>query len=161
AQQVIDRWHLVKNLREAIERLLNHTPVPEDASEAVGLGALPRQQRTSGERARSEGSRQRRQALYQQVNELYQQGGSILGIARQLQIGHQTVRNFVRSPSFPEWSKPARTKSAIDPYRPYLHERWQQGCHSTSQLWHELQARGFCGSWMMVYRWVQLQGDGK
>jgi transposase len=161
AQQVIDRWHLLKNLREAIERLLSHTPVPEDTSEAAGLAASPRQKRTSGERARSEGSRQLRLALYQQVNELYQQGGSILGIARQLQIGHQTVRNFVRSPSFPEWSKPARTQSTIDPYRPYLQERWQQGCVAPSQLWHELQARGFSGSWMMVYRWVQLQGDGK
>jgi transposase len=120
AQQVIDRWHLLKNLREAIERLLSHTQVPEDASEAAGLAASPRQKRTSGERARSEGSRELRLALYQQVNELYQQGGSILGIARQLQIGHQTVRKFVRSPSFPEWSKPARTQSAIDPNRPYL-----------------------------------------
>jgi transposase len=101
AQQVIDRWHVVKNLREAIERLLSHTPVPQDTSEAAGLAASPRQKRTSGERARSEGSRELRLALYQQVNELYQQGGSILGIARQLQIGHQTVRNFVRSPSFP------------------------------------------------------------
>ena len=113
AQQVIDRWHVLKNLREAIERFLSHTPLPEDASEAAGLAVALRQQRTSGERARSEGSRKRRLALYQQVNELYQQGGSILGIARQLQIGHQTVRKFVRSPRFPEWSKPVRTKSAM------------------------------------------------
>jgi len=161
AQQVIDRWHLLKNLREAIERLLSHTPVPEDANEAAGLAVSSRQKRTSGERVRSEGARELRLARYQQVKELYQQGGSILGIARQLHMGHQTVRKFVRSPSFPEWSKPARTKSAIDPYRPYLLERWQQGCHATSQLWHELQERGFSGSWMMVYRWVQLQGEGK
>ncbi len=161
AQQVIDRWHLVKNLREAIERFLSHTLMPEDANEATELMVSPRQKRTSGERARSQGSRQRRLALYEQVKELYQQGGSILGIARQLQIGHQTVRKFVRSPSFPKWSKPARTKSAIDSYQPYLQERWQQGCHATSQLWQELQERGFSGSWMMVYRWVQLQTDGK
>src|SRR5205823_14014275 len=105
--------------------------------------------------------RKLRLALYQQGNELYRQGGTILGIARQLHIGHRRVRNFVRSPSFPEWGKPARTRSAIDPYRPYLHERWQQGCHTTSQLWHELQERGFSGSWMMVSRWVQLQGAGE
>jgi transposase len=161
AQQVIDRWHLLKNLREAIERFLSHTQMPEEASENGGLAISPRQQRTSGERVRSEGSRELRLALYQQVNELYRQGGTILGIARQLHIGHRRVRTFVRSPRFPEWGKPARTRSAIDPYRSYLQERWQQGCHETSQLWHELQARGFSGSWMMVYRWVQLQGDGK
>lgn len=159
AQQVIDRWHLLKNLREAIERFLSHTPISDDASKDSSLQNVVRQKRTSGERARSEGSRKRRLALYQQVKQLYQQGGTILGIARQLKIGHRTVRNFVRSPSFPEWGKPARTRSAIDPYRSYLQERWEQGCHSTPQLWHEIQARGFLGSRMMVYRWVQLQSD--
>ena len=159
AQQVIDRWHLLKNLREAIERFLSHTQAPEDTSEAGSLAVSPRQQRTSGERARSQGSRQRRLALYQQVQELYRQGGTILGIARQLHLGHRRVRKFVRSPEFPEWGKPARTQSAIDPYRPYLQERWQQGCHATSQLWQELQERGFSGSRMMVYRWAQLQQD--
>jgi len=39
------------------------------------------------------------------------------------------------------------------------HERWQQGCHTTGQLWQELQERGFSGSRMMVYRWIQLQND--
>ena len=159
AQQVIDRWHLLKNLREAIERFLSHTQMPEEASEGGGLAISPRQKRTSGERVRSEGARQLRLALYQQVNELYRQGGTILGIARQLHIGHRRVRTFVRSPRFPEWGKPARTRSAIDPYRPYLQERWGQGCQETGQLWHELQARGFTGSRMMVYRWVQLQRD--
>jgi transposase len=158
---VIDRWHVLKNLREAIERFLSHTQMPEDASGNPRLTSTPRQKRTSGERARSQGSRELRLALYQQVKALYQQGGSILGSARQLHIGHRRGRKFVRSPSFPEGGKPARTRSAIDPYRPYLQERWQQGCHATSQLWHELQERGFSGSWMMAYRWVQLQGDGK
>ncbi len=159
AQQVIDRWHLLKNLREAIERFLSHTQVPGDASEAAGHAVSPRQKRTSGERARSQGARQQRLALYQQVQERYRQGGTILGIARQLHLGHRRVRKFVRSASFPEWGKPARTRSAIDPYRAYLQERWQQGCRSTPQLWHELQVRGFTGSRMMVYRWVQLQSD--
>jgi len=160
AQQVIDRWHLLKNLREAIERFLNHTLIPPAGGEEKRAQTPVRQKRTSGERARSEGSRRRRLALYQQVKELYRQGGTILGIARQLHIGHRRVRNFVRSPSFSEWGKPARTRSAIDPYRAYLQERWQQGCRSTPQLWRELQARGFTGSRMMVYRWVQLQSDG-
>jgi transposase len=120
----------------------------------------PRQERTSSERARSEETRQRRLALYQQVNDLYQQGGTILGIARQLHLGHRRVRHFVRSPQFPEGGKPARTKSALDPYRSYLQERWQQGSRETGPLWQELQARGFTGSRMMVYRWIQLQKDG-
>ena len=121
---------------EIIERFLSHPPVAEHAHAPTGLTGSLRQKRTSGERARSEGSRKRRLALYQQVKELYQQGGTMLGIARQLKIGHRTVRNFVRSPRFPDWGKPARARSVIDPYRAYLQERWQQGCRSTPELWH-------------------------
>ena len=150
---------MLKNLREAIERFLSHTQLSETAREDAGLATSPRQKRTSGERARSQGSREFRLALYEQIQELSQQGGTILGIARQLHIGHRRVREFVRSPNFPEWGKPARTRSAIDPYRPYLQERWQQGCQQTGQLWQELQARGFTGSRMMLYRWIQLQRE--
>jgi transposase len=77
AQQPIDRWHLLKNLREAIERFLSHIQIPEDASEESRLTISPRQKRSSGEHVRSEGSRQRRLALYNQVVELYQQGGTM------------------------------------------------------------------------------------
>src|SRR6059058_5584394 len=80
AQQVIDRWHLLKNLREAIERFLSHTQLPKEASEDGGLAISPRQKRTSGERVRSEGSRELRLALYQQVNELYRQGEPFWGL---------------------------------------------------------------------------------
>ena len=88
------------------------------------------------------------------------QGGTIQGIARQLQISRQTVRKCIQAPRFPEFQRVPRTKSAIDAYRPYLRQRWQEGYRSTDQLWKELQERGFAGSWMMVYRWVQLQKEG-
>ncbi|WP_235845818.1 ISL3 family transposase [Dictyobacter aurantiacus] len=159
AQQVIDRWHLLKNLREAVERFLSHTQMPEEVRAEISLTIAPRQKRTSGERARSEGSRNRRLALYNQVVELSKQGGTIQGIARQLQISRQTVRKFVQASTFPEFQRVPRTKSAIDPYRPYLQERWEAGCRTIDQLWKDVQERGFTGSWMMVYRWVQLQQD--
>ena len=92
AQQVMDRWHRLKNLREARERFLSHTQAPEDPGETARLAVSPRQRRTSGERVRSEGSRQRRLALYQQVQDRSRQGGTIRGIARQLPLGHRRVR---------------------------------------------------------------------
>jgi transposase len=71
------------------------------------------------------------------------------------------VRKFVQAPSFPEFQRVPRTKSAIAPYRPYLQELWSTGCRTPDQLWRKLQERGFTGSWMMVYRWVQLQQGEK
>jgi transposase len=67
AQQVIDRWHVLKNLREAVERFLHHTQMQQDAQATKRL----RQKRTSGELTRREGSRQRRLALYHQVVALH------------------------------------------------------------------------------------------
>jgi transposase len=156
AQQVIDRWHVLKNLREAVERFLNRTQMQQQTQATK----LLRQKRTSSELARREGSRQRRLALYQQVVALYQQGGTISGIARQLQIGKQTVRKFIAAKSFPEWGHAQQTSSAMDPYRQALKQLWDQGCHAPQQLWQRLQAEfGFSGGYMLVYRWVQLQRE--
>ncbi len=156
AQQVLDRWHVLKNLREVVERFLHRTHIQQQTQATKAL----RQKRTSSELARREGSRQRRVALYQQVVALHQQGGTISGIARQLQIGKQAVRKFLAAKSFPEWSQAQQTRSAIDPYRDALKQLWDQGCHAPQQLWQHLQAeQGFSGGYMLIYRWVQLQRE--
>lgn len=151
AQQVLDRWHVLKNLREAVERFFNRLSAHLRALALLPKQTPLRQKRTTSERARSAGARLRRLARYEQVTALSQQGGSVLGIAKQLTMSRQTVRKFLQAASFPEWSQATRTKSALDPYRPYLAQRWQQGCQTTTELWQELQARGFSGSWMMVF----------
>jgi transposase len=162
AQQVIDRWHLLKNLREALERLLTRlheglTTLPTASSE--GVAARPRQKRTRAEAAASTASRLRRLARYEQVVQLSQQGASIIGIARQLRISRQTVRKYRQAGTFPEQARAFRTKSRLDPYLPYLQQRWQQGCRSANTLWQELLARGFSGGYMLVYRWIQMQRE--
>ena len=45
AQQVIDRWHVLKNLREVVERFLNRTQMHQQAQATKQL----RQKRTSSE----------------------------------------------------------------------------------------------------------------
>jgi transposase len=81
------------------------------------------------------------------VVELHRQGGTIQGLARQLQIHRHTVRKFIQAPSFREDQRVPPTRSAIDAYRPSLQERGQAGCRSTEQVWRELQQQGFPGSW--------------
>ncbi|GER87880.1 transposase [Dictyobacter vulcani] len=159
AQQIIDRWHVLKNLREAVERFLNRIHSQLKALADNPEKPVLRQKRTSTEKMLADGSRLRRHALYEQVVEHYKQGGSILGTAKQFKISRQTVRKFVQAPTFPERARATRTTSALDPYRTYLQQRWQQGCHTVSQLWQEAQTREFSGSRMMIYRWVQLQEE--
>lgn len=151
AQQVIDRWHLLKNLREAIERFLSHTQMPEEVGEDAALANSLRQKRTSGERVRSEGSRQRRLALYRASSRnSIGKGEPFWGLPDNSTLAIEECARLFALPVSPPWGKPAHIRSAIDPYRAYLQERWQQGCQETGPLWRELQARGFLGSRMMV-----------
>ncbi len=42
---------------------------------------------------------------------------------------------------------PARVQPGLlDPYLPYLHQRWDEGCRSTERLHREVRARGYRGS---------------
>ncbi len=159
AQQVLDRWHVLEHLRKAVERLFTRLYASLQALVSLPDQTPLRQKRAASERACSEGVRRRRLERYEQVRAAYEQGGRILGIARQLKMSRQSVRKFIQAARFSEWGKAARTRRAIDPYRPYLSERWRQGRHGTTELWPELQACGFSGSWMRVYRWVQLQEE--
>lgn len=162
AQQVLDRWHVLKNLREALERLLNRFQehlAQAPSSSAERGSAHVRQKRTRSEAALAVGARLRRVACYEEVVALHQQGGSIIGIARQLHLSRQTVRRYVQAGRFPERARAPHTRSAIDPYRAYLQQRWAQECHTARQLWREIVARGFTGGYMIVYRWSQLQRE--
>jgi transposase len=88
------------------------------------------------------------------------QGGTIQGIARRLQISRQTVRKFVQAPSFPELQRvPRYVRAPLTSIVRICENEGRAGSRTTDQLWKELQERGFSGSWMMVYRWVQLQND--
>jgi transposase len=86
AQQVADRWHILKNLREATERALKriHAELVEQ-QKASGQPQAPRYQRrrSQTEIAAAKVARLRRQAHYEEVVALYKQGVSVLGIADQ------------------------------------------------------------------------------
>ncbi|WP_374229004.1 transposase [Ktedonobacter sp. SOSP1-52] len=69
-------------------------------------------------------------------------------------MSRSTVRNYVYAGAFPERANILRTKSLLDPYVPYLEQRLAQGCRKANQLWEELKARGFTGSYKLVNRWL-------
>jgi transposase len=164
ATQIADRWHLLVNWRETLERMLDRLR-PQIANsllsgpEAISPTLYDRaQRRGTQDQAQQQASRARKYALYMQVKALQSQGSNISQIARQLNISRHTVRKYRASDSFPE-SKSARQKSMLDPYVHYLHARWNEGCHSSQQLWQEIQAQGYPGSIRMVWLWVALRRE--
>jgi transposase len=98
------------------------------------------------EEAPSQVSRSNRYARYQAIQVLHQQALSEREIARRLKMSRQTVHRFLVAESFPERSRPPYRGSILDPYKPYILERWKAGCWNGTQLYHEVKMRGYTGS---------------
>jgi hypothetical protein len=89
------------------------------------------------------------------VHELLQAGESLHSISRCLSLSRPTVRRFARTASADELLDGATGKeSKLDPFRPYLHQRWNEGVTGAAALHAELQERGFTGSVRTVRRYV-------
>lgn len=67
-------------------------------------------------------------------------------IARRLKISRQTVHRFLTSETLPERRRPPYRGSILDPYKPYLLDRWKAGCWNGSQLYSEIKQLGYTGS---------------
>ena len=126
AKQVADRWHLLLNLQQMLERWLQtrrgelrRLPLsPEIRQEAHKLqmdrGALG--QMSGAAKASSQATREHRLAQCAKVKEHYAQDMKLLTISKTLQMSRGTVRTYAYADSFPEWSRPPRLPSMLDPY---------------------------------------------
>jgi transposase len=153
AQQVADRWHLLTNLRDNVERMLQRFgPQMRQVAERVVVGdatlgrqGLPHGFRLSAWQRLSDDRRAQRLAQYEKVMALHAQGGTMKGIGRELAIDHRTVRKFVASGAFPERARRARGPTPLDAHRQYIEDRITQGCRCPRQIWREVRQRGHTG----------------
>jgi transposase len=163
ATQVADRFHLLQNLREALDQVfitqshvldaVNETmrqqPVPlPDGTMAVPVPPhdlpLPAQQRAAHRQAR-------RQALHTQVWALHRQGWTAPAIAQQVGVSLRTVQRDLRSATFAGRKRRSDLgDSVLNPYRGYLLTRWNAGCHTAMRLFRELRQQGYVGSYGVV-----------
>jgi transposase len=169
AIQVADRFHLLQNLREAVERtLVKRHPVLRQAAqeispryqteqmlkaegliESISDRVAPINQKAQ---ALSQQRRARRLARYEEVKKLNQQGLTIRQIAEQLGAHRRTIRNFLRAESFPERQTPKPRATLMDPFVEYLKKRWQEGCHNGAQLYREIRQQGYRGGDVVLRR---------
>ena len=158
ATQVADRFHILCNLRDALERVLdrNRAKLSGVVFPTKSLLHQP-EQYSSSEVIAQQAQRLRRQHLYARVQELQAQGVNIRAIAKQLQISPMTVYRYLRLDIDPTQLQRRPIRSMIDPYIPYLHQRWEQGCRNGGQLWRELRELGYPGSRRMLTVWVAQQ----
>ncbi len=167
AEQVADRWHLYHNLSEHVEKavarhrgcLAEPSPEPEP-DEAGGEAPVPDLQQAAAEAAsrRAEESTLaiRTRQRYEQVQALRAQGTGIKPIMRQTGLAKETVRRFYRAATVDELLAKVRDgrPSLLDDYKPYLHQRWNEGCTNVRQLHAELTERGYQGGYGTIRDYV-------
>ncbi len=159
AVQVADRWHVIKNWKEVLERIFqrHYAGLMQRLKESGLLFAHRRNQATSANhRAAAKAARDRRIARYDEIKGLEDQGYNILQIAQQLQMSRTTVRKYLSLKKPPVPIERRRVRQIIDPYLTHLEKRWLEGCHNAKELWRGLVELGFSGSYKPVKSWVSL-----
>ena len=173
AVQVADRWHLVDNLADALEKFLLHKgtelkaattalsaatvepaaveqgEVRASADEVYQEKRRRPQPRLWEQRAAAE-SEQRvalRRAKYEQVQELHAKGATPTDSARAVGVTRPTIYRYLQG-GLPERKRPVRQgqQRVLEPWEPYLRKRWEGGCHTATRLWCEIRAQGFAYS---------------
>lgn len=173
AIQIADQFHIMKNATDALEKVLvrqhrflrlaakdtqdagtggnepNTSGVLPTGDAAVSLSPSPSTPRTRLEREQ-QARLDRKHARYEQVHTLQSQGYSYRAIAKQVGLSRETVTRLARSDWPPERRIQSRRPSILDPFEPYLRERWAQGEHNSAQLFVEIHEQGFPGSPVLV-----------
>ena len=151
--QVVDRWHVLRNVREAAERLLERHR--QDLRQVHATAQPTRSRRRSpAEEARRAAVRRRAADFHAEVQRLAADGETISGIARQLGVTRTMVRRYLFADAPPE-REHARRRSRLDPHEPYLRRRWAEGCRNALLLWREVRERGYAGTSRQVSRWAE------
>jgi transposase len=178
ARQVADRWHLLKNLREAIERLLarvssdvhaalgeaprsagsgslSPVPPPEvepDATEPPG--AAPDRQPLSPRRQAQEAKRQQRIQQYERIRALHAEGLSLRQIARAVGVSVKRVIRYVRAARCPDWNPGRQRPTQLDRFAAEVDAWIAQGGRNAAELYRKLLEQGCRASYDAVRRFV-------
>jgi transposase len=152
AIQVVDRFHLVRNLRDALERLFLRDRRDLNTLDAAGHRPA---EFTPTLATISQARHARWVHRYHQIQRLHAQHMGIAAIARQVQVSRPTVYRYLAMPQPPERQRSRhRGPLLITPFIPSLRQRWNAGCRNAQQRWRELVAQGHRPSRMTVERYV-------
>jgi transposase len=154
AQQVADRFHLLKNLMEAFQRVLGREQAAlRTAAEVVTQTGTVSATRplTAPERQARATAQERRQARYDAVHRLRAEGKTTLEIAVELRMGHNTIQRLLRAATCPTRAQRHAQATLLSTYEPYLRDRWNSGEQNGQTLLCELRAQGYRGSQATLY----------
>ena len=153
ALQVADRWHLVHNLADALERFAVRVLAAlrkELKAEEIADAARPPELPTPVPSGRL---MERNAQRHAEIHALLAQGLTVSAIARRIQLDRKTVRRFTSVEHAADLLGPrGQRTTALDAYLPYLARRWREGQHVAAFLFDEVWQQGYRGSKRTVRR---------
>jgi transposase len=177
ARQVADRFHLLLNLREAVEkelarqrRRLALPPVEEDQS-VTKTAPMP----APRSRANPEVQTHKRQLveerwrakkrLFARVRALHVSGRSASAIVRETGVGRRRVDKWIRCRQLPTRNEMEPKPTSPRFFATHLQRRWAEGCHEGPRLLEEIRALGYRGCYSslakFIARWRDLEPESR
>jgi transposase len=161
AVQVADRFHLVLNLTQAVERELavNRQQLRIASPSAPALPPSPTTEEVKSQskliRVRSsammqqiEVAQQRRQQkleLFRTIKQMRAAGMKVSQIARKLGLCRRRIDKWIQLDQLPERSRMLPRSGMPESFRDYLRQRWEAGCRHGRTLLAEIRKLGYVG----------------
>lgn len=157
AIQVADRFHLLNNLLEVVERLFKrcHKELHQAEKQCVrveNIDNAPAGAHADDMSVVKEPPKTYSQARFEEVKALQKRGLNRCEIARQVGLDRRTVGKYFLLEEPPKRSKQMGSSSKALPYLDYVQRRMNEGCYNVKVLWGELLENGYSGSYASLWR---------
>jgi transposase len=166
ARQIADRFHLLKNFRETIERQLGRfeAPIRESLIQVEDDQGAPEQPAVETSDQGSEvaaharqvrrGREAGRQAMFDKIRALYEAGSTVKDIAQMLGLGRRRVERWVRRIDLPERNVMAPKPCTPAYFGAFLARSWAEGTTKVRHLYSDIRHRGYTGSYSHLTRFL-------
>src|SRR5581483_8631705 len=162
AVQVADRFHLWRNLGQAVEKTVTTrraSLVPTDPEQGQAAEPVPP---PVLQPAPDKKIIARMREQYTAVQEFHGHGMSKAAIGRELGLHPATVRKLAQARSLGELTaKTEQRAHLVDHYLEHLHRRWNEGERNATGLFREIQQLGYPGGELAVQRYLRRFRDGR
>jgi transposase len=165
AIQVADRFHLIQNLAEALERAMETQLGSIKAAEAahllaraeklgIPLAVRPSKSLVDTEKEGESEYTVKRRELHRKIWELFNEGWSTAAIAHELDVKVRLVQRDLTRPAYFN-NRGQSGKKLLDHHRALIIELWKSGTRSHTKLLKVLKEKGYEVSAKTLYRFLK------
>ena len=159
ALQIADRWHLLKNMGEALKKMMEKaTPQLRQTAQIIAEDNKSRKEDQHceipivGTHVSLSSPTALRAQLFKEAKDLLAEGKSVKSVAKTLNMSRTTITKYQALAYYPARHLPKDRQSTVLPWQSYLTDRWNEGERNIKKLFEEIHQQGYQGAAGSVYR---------